>query len=97
MNACMRTGFLFADEETPTETRTGDLFLIGGMLQIRGVPSGIFEDIIPHAIVREARLHSRGEGMAYSDTMPGVEIVSCTDSFREFVEKWSPDMLKLLP
>jgi hypothetical protein len=97
VNRCMRTGFMFRFGDYGP-TLTGDLFLTDEGLQIRGIPKGVNDGHSADAVIAPIDLLPRAYGRRfYRDSLPGVQIVSCTDEFRAFVAEWSPAMLDHLP
>lgn len=93
-NRCMKTGVWFASPGGPT--RTGDLFLQPGGLQILGVPDPVVA-APPDIVIAVCVLTRRLDLPRYSDTEVGLVIVSCSDEFRKHVVEWAPQMLYYLP
>jgi len=91
----MKTGITF-ERDGEGLVRTGDLHLVGDVLQIRGVPDG-YEGCDPDVVVACGPLTPRGNGSPYSDTPHDVEILKCTREFRSFAARWSPALVPFLP
>ena len=98
MNTCVKTGFLFLDT-ADMKVRTGDLFCLGGLLNIRGIPTGTERELTEqhcHARVDNV-IYQKRVGSEYTDTAGGVEIVTCSPAFREHITQYYPDLTWILP
>jgi len=91
VNSCVRTGFTFLDLGSGLR-RTGDLFFISGMFQIRGVNEnplqgpGYVDAIAANCILCH---RERGEFM---DSNIGVTIMDPSLKFLTFIKAWYPQL-----
>jgi hypothetical protein len=97
MNACVKTGLMFRTAEDNV-IRTGDLFYIAGLWQIRGIPKAGFEmmedrfiDVTVVNCVFAQRANS-----TYMDSNLGINLIAPSKGFLEHVAEWYPYLMDVL-
>ena len=93
MNECIKTGFMFLDLASGF-VRTGDLFCIADLFQVRGVPVLPFDvgTKIDAAVTNCVLAHRANS--TYMDSNLGIHIIAPSDEFVLYIKQWYP-MLQL--
>lgn len=96
MNPCVKTGVMFREGEQGL-LKTGDLFYIGGLFQIKGVPPGDLEGSgIPTDVVIAPAIWSERAGTQYLDSNLGLKFLVVSEQFKKYIEEWYPELKKEL-
>jgi hypothetical protein len=94
MNGCIKTGVAFSVGGSPY-VYAGDLFLVDGGWQIRGIPDGDRggeADVVVGPFVFTNRFNS-----PYRDSPLGIELQWVSPVLRAEIEEWSPHAVPYLP
>lgn len=98
MNTCVKTGFIFLNLDEG-KIRTGDLFYIGDMFQIRGVPHGeypIGSGVELDAAVSNCVLANRADSPLYMDSNVNIFLVNPSPAFVAHIKKWYPELVQVV-
>lgn len=98
MNPCIKTGAYIVDKVTDLGYY-GDLFFLGGMFQLRGVPYNSWVKVQledtkrVHAFSENEIIMSKRAESSYADSNLGLELTNPSPEFMEHIRRWYPELI----